>query len=310
MAKKKRQNVAVVYLVTIVITFLLVGGTAYMIYQKYLQPTLGKPQVTASTAATEYAPTVEECQTVLYIFDANGTSTDAASGKSDVVFLLGRFLPTEKKFILAPLYPDTFAQLNTTKSTLYDFYRKEGTEKLVAAAQAAVNIPITQYMRFDKPAFESLCDILGGARVNVPNDLIYDNLTTGESTVIRAGEQNLDGIRLRQMFTFPEFKDGEEYRAKIVASTVTDMINSALGERLLGSIDNSFKTIINAVDSNINAYDFSQRHDAIAYLIKEGEKPVMSILPIGKANDKGQFVLSEAYKEDILYRFKVEAKVK
>lgn len=93
MAKRKKHNIALVYLITIAITFALVGGTAYVIYEKYIMPTSGADKSAITTAPPAYAPTAEECQTALYILDVG-------SEKTDVIFLLGRFLPTEKKQML------------------------------------------------------------------------------------------------------------------------------------------------------------------------------------------------------------------
>ena len=298
---KRKTNLAKIYLVTFLTTFVLVGGTAIFVYSHYMNTKLNQNAETSSaeSGATPFAPDAKQNQTVLYILDCGDKA-------SDDIFVLARFLPIEKKLILVPIEGETYSQINTKKSTVYEFYRTGGALQAVQAIENSTNINIEKYMKFNKDAFNTLVDIFGGVNFTVPYDMIYENKETGESVVLKQGRQPLDGIRLRWLLTYPEFKEGEEYRDKIVGSAVTDMINQSLGDRLASTLDTSFNSIINTVDTNITAYDFTFRKDAIAYLIESGETPAQFKTPTGKLNEENQFVLDTKFKEDLLYWFKTD----
>ena len=296
---KKRKSSASVFLITILITLVLVGGTAIFIYTRYVSP---KPKPNTSSSSSGYIPFVPDetqNQTILFILDAGNTPTDD-------IFLLARFLPTQKQLILVPISGQTFSQINTTKSTVYDFYRTGGSLKAVEAVENSTNIRIERYMKFDSEAFNSLVDIFGGVNYNIPYDMIYNNTVTGESVVLREGRQPLDGIRLRWLMTFPTYQEGEDYRQKVVGSAITDMINQSLSERLENILDISFKNVINSVDTNVTAYDYNLRKDAIAYLIEPGKTPVQFKTPVASLNDQKQYILDNKFKEDLLYWFQVK----
>ena len=298
---KRKTSLVKVYLVTVFITLVLVGGTAIFVYTQFLSD---KPKASSETSSVQsgimpFVPEVEQNQTVLYILDCGDTETDD-------IFLLTRFLPVEQKLILVPISGNTFSQINTKKSTVYDFYRTGGSLSAVEAVENATNIDIEKYMKFNKDSFNTLVDIFGGVNFTVPYDLIYDNTKTNESVVLRSGRQSLDGIRLRWLLTFPEYKEGEEYRNKMTGSAISSMINQSLGERLDGTLDLSFNSIINSVDTNITAYDFNFRKDAISYLIEAGNTPAQFKTPVGKLNEEKQLVLDTKFKEDLLYWFEVD----
>lgn len=297
--KKKKSSFMAVYLVTIIVTLVLLGGTAIIVYKQFVAKPEKIKVESSSSDDILFTPDEEQNLTTLYILEGGDTEVDD-------VFLLTRFLPVEGKFICIPILGSTYSQINTTKSTVYEFYRTGGSLKAVEAVENATNVHIQKYMKFNKDAFNALVDILGGVNFTVPYDLIYDNKTTGESVVLKQGYQPLDGIRLRWLFTFPEFAEGEEYRAKMIGSAITEMLNQALSERLANTIDNSFTNIINSVDTNVTAYDYNFRKDAILYLIQPGTTPAQFKITTGEFNDKKQYVLDDTFKDDLLFWFDVE----
>ena len=302
---KKRKKVALAYLITIFVTFVLIGGTTVFLYLK-----LGLSDNNSSSSNSEedklvFKATEEQNQTVLFVLDTGDNMTDT-------VFVVSRFLPTQDKIVLIPVQSDTFSQINTQKNTVYNFYKTGGVMQASTAIENAFNIKIQKYMKFNKDAFQSFVDIFGGVNYNIPYDLIYDNETTGESTIIRSGNQFLDSIKLRQLFTFPQYKEGEQYRAKTVGTALTDIINRNLGERLYNTIDSSFNTLINKTDTNITAYDYQFRKDAILNMITPGKTPVQFQICSGKYNEHNQFEIDDTSKENIkfLFNYKTESEDK
>ena len=295
----RKTHFAVVYLCTILLTFVFLGGTAFVIYKQFVE----KPAESSSAVSSEddilFQPDKEQNQTLLFILEGGEKDRDD-------VFVVTRFLPVEEKVYFIPIPGQTFSQLNTTKSTVYEFYRTGGAARAVEAVESALNIQVEKYVRFDKTAFNTLVDIFGGVNYTVPYDMIYDNKETGESVVLREGRQLLDGTKLRWLITFPAFKEGEDFRIKLMGSVFSDMVNQALTERLANTLDSSFNSIINGVETNITAYDYQFRKDAILYLIQPGTSPVQFLIPAWEENDAKQFALTSAFKDEVLERFQVE----
>ncbi|MDN5378055.1 MAG: polyisoprenyl-teichoic acid--peptidoglycan teichoic acid transferase [Clostridiales bacterium] len=300
--KKSKARFAAVWLVSTLITIVLLGGTGMLLYQKYFSPESSSKEESYSGDDLVFTPGEEHSQTTLFILDAG-------DGENNKIFVLSRFLPADGQFILIPMPGKTFCQVNTKKTTLYEFYRTGGSSSAVSAFENALNIPIEKYMKFDRDSFNTLVDILGGANVDLPRDFFYINPETGENTNLKKGRQLLDGNKLRQLLTFPEFDEGEDFRTKITASVLADMLNGAVSERLADTLDNSFKAIINSVETNISALDYDFRKKAIEYLIRPGTKPVTFKLPQGEYSKDKQpvFMLDSKFGEDVAYWFKVES---
>lgn len=292
---KRKNNVILAYVITIILTFVLLGGTAIYLYNKLYSDDNDKTSSAVDNSQNEIPKieiTSEFNRTLLLVLNAGNL-------KEDSVFVVARFIAPDKKLIILPVSGDTYTQINTEKDTVYNFYRKGGIIKVTSAIENALDIKIEKYIEFDKDSFQSMTDILGGVTFFIPYDLINENEETGESVVIRSGQQYLDGTRLRQLFTFKEFTDGEQYRSKIVGVSVADMINNSLGERLENTLDTTFNTMINQVNSNITAYDYKYRKDAIVNCIVAGEYPVQYTLCSGGYNDEEQFVIDESFKENL-----------
>ncbi|MEG0615238.1 MAG: LCP family protein, partial [Oscillospiraceae bacterium] len=177
---KKRKSAFAIYFTTILITLVLAGSTALFVYVKVTN--MPKNPATTSTTTDElgkYLPEVEQNQTILFIL--NGGET-----KTDTVFMLVRFLATEDKLILTPISGKTFAQINTKKSTVFDFYSKGGYLQAVDAVASATNVPVDKYVNFNKETFNTFIGVFGGVRFKVPEDVTYENPVTGEKTAIKA----------------------------------------------------------------------------------------------------------------------------
>lgn len=297
--KKRKRHFAAIYLSALLLTIVLLGTTAFVVYKQFFEKPVESTVQSDDESDILYVPSEDENLTVLYILKGGEKPTDA-------VFVLTRFLPAEEKLILLPIPGETFSQINTTKSTVYEFFRTGGALKAVDAVSKALNIPVDKYVQFDKNSFNTLIDIVGGVNYTIPYDLIFDNTETGESVILREGRQLLDGNKLRWLLTFPEFKEGEDFRTKMTAAVLTDMLNKAQSERIANTLDSSFKTIVNAVDTNITAYDYQFRKKGILNMIQPGTEPVEFKLTDGEHDDENRLVLSDRFKEDVLYWFKVE----
>lgn len=299
---KKRSHVGTVYFITIFVTILLVGGLAYFIMYNVI---INKDDDGASNTGTEssdtgaFVPTAEHNQTILLILDGG-------SGYTDRLFVLARFLPTDSKLILVPLPNETSAQLGTTRSTLYEFFRTGGSTQAVQAVQSATGVTVDRYMRLTKDNCAVFLNMFGNLDYVVPTDLIYENKATGEATIIKQGLQTLEGNAIRKIVTYPQYESGEEYRLKISGSLLTELVNNAMTGAFEDNLDDNFNTVVNSIDTNFTRFDYDLRREAIRYVIEPHTSPAQFMIVFGEADASGGYVISDSFLKLMKEKFGLE----
>ncbi len=273
---KRKISIGITYMLTIFIALVLVGGTGYYILTQYVLKEEDTP-VDVVEENPLYVPSEGLEQTLLLVLDNKNASKEE-------IFVLARFLPIEKELICVPISGKMLAQVNTTNTTVGEFYYTGGVISAIDAIQNATGVSIEKYMVFDNSSFSTLCEILGGGvTCNVPYNIQYLDETTGEQTFLSEGRQLLDGNQLRKYLTYPELQGGEDMRVKLTATMVTDLLNQGQSDTLATNLDNSFKKIVNSVDTNITSLDFDYRKDAIKYTnVEPTTTPAKFKIPSGE----------------------------
>lgn len=282
---------------TITVSLVLVGGLGYFILESYMNndsgSSLAKISAEEGTSAAllneDYAPTEEDCRTVLFVYEEDKQQTDTC-------IVLSRFIPTENKAVIVPLQSDICTTVGGKQNTLYEFYRLGGITELKKAVEAASGISIDKYMKFNTESFTLFSNYMGNITYDVPYNLIYENEQTGESIIIKEGQQILDAVNLRNMLTFPNYKGGEEYRAKVVGQITVDLVNSGSQGILQNSLDSVFNSIINSdIDTDITKYDYEDSRNAISYVLKNTSTPAQVVLPSGAYNENNCYELDDNF---------------
>lgn len=285
---KKSTKIALTYFITIIMTFIVIGGLGYLFIQ-YLQ---NPPESSAEEAAIlpedareAYVPTAANNVSTLFIFD----SEKRLSGSC---FMLVRTVATERKLVLMPLPADTSAKLDGTENSLYEFYRLGGAQKAVSAAENCTGTKIDYYMKMDNDSFSTLVSIFGGIDVNIPYNLVYTDPDTMEETIYREGSTYADSIVLRKILTYPLYTAGEEYRAKILGVTASDLINKNVTSGFSSHVDDYFSTVINShVETNFTAYDYEEHSEALKYIASSNERIAQLVTVTGAYNENNFFEL-------------------
>lgn len=206
--------------------------------------------------------------------------------------MLVRTAATERKLVLMPLPADTAATLDGTENSLYEFYRLGGAQKAVSAAENCTGTKIDYYMKLNNDSFSTLVSIFGSIDVNIPYNLIYTNPDTGEETIYREGSVYADSNTLRKILTYPLYTAGEEYRAKILGVTASDLINKNVTSTFPSHIDDYFSVVINSpVETNFTAYDYEEHSEALKYISDSGERIAQLVTVTGAYNDNNLFEL-------------------
>lgn len=293
---KKSSKIALTYFITIIMTFIVIGGLGYL-FLKYLQnpPESGENEVTLSPMEQqeEYVPTEENNISTLFIFD----SEKRLSGSC---FLLVRTIASERRLALMPIPADTAANLDGTENSIYEFYRLGGSKKAVSAVENCTGTKIDYYMKLNNDSFSILVSIFGGIDMNVPYNLIYTNPDTKEETIFREGTVYADSTNLRKLLTYPSYTAGEEYRAKILGIAAYDLINKNVVSGFGSHVDSYFSMVINSsVETNFTAYDYEEQSEALKYIAESNEKIAQLVTVTGSYNDNNLFELDKDFVRSI-----------
>lgn len=296
---KKSSKILLTYIITIVLTLLIAGGVCYFAFSSIL---FGKNDNDTNTSAEniglqpmtvvgDYTPSSEDARTVLLILDAE-------KRESGSCFLVARFIPTEEQFVFLPIPSSTSVSSGDGNDTLYNIYRNGGTKKAVTAVESCLGISIDKYIKFNRSSFSVIADIFGGIDYDIPYNLVYDNPDTGEATVLKSGRQFLDSTALRKVLTYPNYTQGEEYRAKCLGVAINSLVTNGTSnaESFANNLDDYFVTVINAdIDTDITAYDYEEVKNAMKYVIKNSPGISTFILSSGIQNGDGQYVIDEKF---------------
>lgn len=292
---KKSAKIAATYFVTIITALVLIGGVGYFALNTYLNSENDKESsikpvgMENAVVTEEYVPEEGYGQTALFVYEAEKRS-------SGVCFMLTRFIPYEKKLVMVPLQSDLCIDYNGKSNTLYEFYRLGGITEAVSAVEELTDINIEKYMKFNRESFTLFSNFCGNVTYDVPYNLIYENPETGESTVMKEGGQTLDAVSLRKLITYPEYRGGEEYRAKVMGTVGTELINLGSNGLLKSGTEAVFKEVMNSdVETNITAYDFDELEPAFKYVMDNNTSPAQLVIPSGTYNANNCYVLDDTF---------------
>jgi len=303
---KRSAKIAATYFLTIIISLVLIGGGGYLVINKYLNKTPDKSSIDdividdGANQSAEYSPVFGDGRTILFIYEAEKSQTSTS-------FLLARFAPADNKAVLVPLQTDIACELDGTANTLYEFYRLGGTSSAKRAVEKFTGLTVDRYLKFTKDSFNTFSDFMGNVEYNIPDNLIFQNPSTGESTVIKSGNQILDSNTLRKVMCYPNYSGGEEYRAKVVGNLAAELLNSGSRGILRDSLDSVFTDIINSdIETDITRYDYDEDKPAIEYVLSNTSEPAQLVIPSGSYNENGCYQLDDTFVDALPRWFAME----
>ena len=288
----KSTKIAITYIITILATLLIIGGICLLLLDQVLNPKPKEqtlPSIEPIVSGNDYVPSSENNKTTLFIYD----SEKRMSGSC---FVIVRMAATERSLVIMPIPADTYAEVSGTANSIYEFYRTGGTKKAADAVESATGVKIDYYIKLDNNSFETLIDIFGGVDFDIPYNLIYSDPATGEEIILREGQTYLDSNGLRKVFTFPLYNSGEEYRAKMIAIALTDLINNNVASGFSNHIDDYFSMIINSsIETNYTAYDYAEQSDAMKYIAESSDRIAQFVTVSGTYDENNLYVLDENF---------------
>ena len=330
MKKKKTGSVAIPFLITFLISLVLIGGTAMVIYDKIdsdessLIPMVNEVGTLSS----------EDDHTIMFVLDMSDTvSNDGESEETDeedyseedeyydeydeweyddleydeddtkekysyqpYTFIIMRSQPVDKKITFLGI-PSNM-QIGEENREAEDIYIDNGVSALKGGIEYTLGIEIDRYMVLNTESFTKICNILGGVSFAVPKGV--------DGVAASKDEQYLSAEQIGAIISCGNYAGGELQRISTASSIVTAMLNQTRGERIAGNLDNSVNAILNMTETDISASDYNNRKYAIKFMLEysdPGESETRStraqfITPYGTTEGKS-FVADKYFSEDI-----------
>ncbi len=298
----KGTKIALTYVITIVLTLVVIGGIGYWLLGEIMSPESSEQpeiQLEQMLTADDYVPVAENNKTTLIVFDSEKRMTGCS-------FMLVRMIADERYMTIMPIPSDTYANVGSTEDSVYEFYRLGGITDAVEAVEAATGVEVDYYLKLNNDSFGVIVDIFGGVDFHIPYNLEYSNPDTGEETIFREGDSYLDSRDLRKIITYPLYNSGEEYRAKMTGVAISDLLNRNITAGFSNYVDDYFSTIVNSgVETNFTAYDYEEQSDAIKYVVESDDKVCQLLTVTGSYNENSLFVLDENFLKSLSERFKL-----
>lgn len=329
MKKKKSGSIAIPFLLTFLISLIIIGGIAMIIYDKIDSESSSLLTMTNESGTLSDS----DSHTILFVLDL-GDSIDDSDDTEDeesyddsdeneetydweetgedeeeevkskpYTFMIMRSMPVHKQIVFIGL-PENMLAGEQNKS-LSEIYKSGGGAELKSAAEFSLEIPIDRYMVFNSESFQKLCNIMGGVNFAVPGNI--------EGFKQTDGMQYLSPDQIEKIVSYGGFGGGEIQRISTASSLITAMTNQTSGARIADNLDNTFDTMVNANDTDISALDYQQKKYAIKFLMKYSDPSddetvsdrAKFITPSGtQTSDK--FILDTSFIDEISQYFVVE----
>lgn len=286
----KMGSTAIPFLVTALISLVIIGGTALFILDK-IDAQEDKNNSEPVYEKEYYTPEKSDSFTLMLILDLgdNGNTRDT--------FMVLRVVPSAKKYVCVPIASNTLADFGGEKLSVENIYAGNGVVGLKSALESMLGVPVDRYMKMDSTGFQKICDIFGGANFAVPSGV----------KSVKEGMQFLSSVQMQTLINYSEYKGGEQQRMIVTGSLVASMLNQTDGERLISLLDENFNTVINIIESDISVVDFSDKKKAITYLLENANESAQLIMPEGKENDESMFVVDSGFSDDIKDVFEINS---
>lgn len=332
---KKSGGIAIPFLLTFLISLIIIGGAALIIYDKINSEDSSLVEMknegnslsdadshsilfvldlsdSVDSAPEDYSSDDEDYSDDDYYddddndddyWDDDDMDSDNDDDEKEIysepyTFLLMRSAPVHKQITFIGLPSDMSVGGKTMKET----YTGSGASVLCKETGSALNVEIDRYMVLDTEAFQKLCNIFGGANFVVPGGV--------KGFPSSAGEQYLGPQQMEKLISYGGFS-GETQRISTAASLITAMVNQANGERIADNLDNTFDTLVNMTETDISALDYQEMKYGIKFLLKftkpADDDSVSSrakfITPYGRQSGDS-FTVDEAFISELAPYFK------
>ena len=258
--RKSTGSVAIPFMVTFLISLIILGGTGYYFYQKVANKERELLPIVSATASISD----DDINEVLFILDPN----DKEVAQPAVMLL--RFDPVRKQEFCLGI-PLTL-QLNHEgrNENVGSCLANHGANTLKNDLSELLDQKIDRYLQMDSNGFQLLMSLM--------NNVSY--VVTIRDKGLRPSDVSVDleGSQFETLLTSLRY-GSERERNSVIGFAVATMINQSEGARIAANLENYFSTLINAqgVKTDITAMDFSKHSHAIGYVFEHAVNPARGV---------------------------------
>ncbi len=269
--KRKKESVAIPFLISMVVSLIIIGIPGFTIYNRIVS---GKTGASGETEASEFTPTESNETTLLFSYTPN----DKALRPS---FIILRTSAVNRSFTFIPVSND----LLCGSEKMSDVFKKGGIIELKKAVEKTFDTKIDRYINFNDESLSVLCDALGGINYNVPDGL----------KGLNAGTQFLDSSFIIKLIANPKYD--EKARTVAIGNVFSDMLGGTSIKITADMIEYAYNKDIDIVETDITAIDYENQKSALEYILGSSSYTSTYRVPSGKDTQQGILLEKDALKQ-------------
>lgn len=276
-AYKRRKSAtgttAIPFLITVLISMLVLGSIGYYFYNKLtVKDTELKPMQGTTTSISD-----DDVNEILFVL------TPSSELRQPAVMLM-RFDPIRKDEFCLGIPLTLVIDHEGREMTVGECFQNHGINALKNAVSKALDQEIDRYIQMDSEGFSKLIALIGNVNYVVP---IRDDGLRPQST-----SQVLDAAQFETLLTSKKYASEQE-RSAVIGLSVAALLNQCDGQRISANLDGYFSAVINAISTNITSMDYSAHRHAITYMFSNATAPAKGISLIYEQKDD-QLLLTSA----------------
>ena len=299
--KKKTGSVAIPFLITFLVSLVIIGGAAMFIYDK-----IDNDDSSLLSMANEVGTlSADDDHTILFVLDMSDTITSSSEDYQEE--------PDEENYSDDNDYEEDYDDdSGEDDDEDYEDYEEDD----YSSSKQYVHQPYTFMVMRSRPVDKKITfvgipsDMLIGDANRQAQDVYLDNgvvalrngieytldiqidrymqfdtesfkklcnilggvnfpVPKGVAGIDYTGEeQYLSAEQVEAIISCGSLSGGELQRISTACSLASAMLNQTSGERIAGNLDNSFNAMVNAAKTDISAIDYNNRKYAIKFMLK------------------------------------------
>lgn len=259
--KRKKESVAIPFLISMIITLLILGIPVFNFYNKLVSE---KDGANGSLEDVIFTPTDANDTTLLFTYEPNDKSLRPS-------FVILRTSAMNKSFTFIPVSNDMLCG----SQKMSEIFKKGGIIELKKAVETTFETDIDRYMALKDESLAVICDTLGGVNYTVPEGL----------KGLNEGTQFLDSKFILMLISNKKF--AEDARTVATGNLFADMLAGASGTRVADIVDYAYNKVINMAETDITSIDYENQKKAIDYILRSNQYISTYRVPAGTVTEQG-----------------------
>ena len=221
------------------------------------------------------------------VLDPKATGDDLFTGHSDSMLLV-HVNPQLKGVNVLSIPRDTQVEIPNIGVTKINQANASGGPALVGKVVTDTfnGVQVDRYVRFSTDAFRELIDQVGGVRVYVPIDMVYEDKTQKLSINLKQGWQTLNGDQAEQFARFRNDGFGDIGRVQRQQTLLKSLKEQMASPFVVPRIPGILQAMQKYVDTNLSLEEMSA---ILNYGLGLDQKAVKMVLLPGRFSDPKEF---------------------